>query len=181
MNSNISATLIYSAMSFFKDKGYRFITVPMLVDEDVVNLTLPSDCSAKFHLDKCYVGSAEQYIYQLIKEGKDLPSKVLAITPCQRDDGIDEFHQEIFLKIELACTDNTVTYHDIAIDVMEYYNTLTDNAKYVDFTDFDNTCDIEINGVEVGSYGMREYNGRIIHFGTGLALPRFLQAINHVQ
>lgn len=181
MNSNISATLIYSAMSFFKDKGYRFITVPMLVDEDVVNLTLPSDCAAKYHNDKCYVGSAEQSIYQLIKEGKDLPSKVLAITPCQRDDTIDEFHQEIFLKIELACTDNTVTYHDIAIDVMEYYNTLTDNAKYVDFTDFDNTCDIEINTIEVGSYGMREYNGRIIHFGTGLALPRFLQAINHGQ
>lgn len=181
MNSNISATLIYSAMSFFKDKGYRFITVPMLVDEDIVNLTLPSDCAAKYHNDKCYVGSAEQSIYQLIKEGKDLPSKVLAITPCQRDDTIDEFHQEIFLKIELACTDNTVTYHDIAIDVMEYYNTLTDNAKYVDFTDFDNTCDIEINTIEVGSYGMREYNGRIIHFGTGLALPRFLQAINHGQ
>ena len=182
MNSNISATLIYSAMSFFKDKGYRFITVPMLVDEDIVNLTLPKDCNAKFHLDKCYVGSAEQSIYQLIKEGNDLPSKVLAITPCHRDEkDIDELHLEIFLKIELVCTDNTHTYHDIANDVMEFYGQLTDKAKIVDFVDFDNTCDIEINNIEVGSYGMREYNGRIIHFGTGLALPRFLQAINHVQ
>ena len=177
--SNISAALLYSAMTFFKNSGYHFITVPMLVDEDVIRLTLPHDRQPKFHNNKCYVGSAEQSIYQLIKEGKDLPPKVLAITPCQRDEMVlDELHQEIFLKIELACTDNTITYRDIANDVMNFCSQFTDKAKIVEF---DNSCDIEIGGIEVGSYGQREYKGRIIHFGTGLALPRFAQALNMIM
>jgi hypothetical protein len=177
--SNISAALLYSAMTFFKNSGYHFITVPMLVDEDVIRLTLPHDRQPKFHNNKCYVGSAEQSIYQLIKEGKDLPPKALAITPCQRDEMVlDELHQEIFLKIELACTDNTITYRDIANDVMNFYSQFTDKAKIVDF---DNSCDIEIGGIEVGSYGQREYKGRIIHFGTCLALPRFAQALNMIM
>ncbi len=179
MNSNINATLIYSAMKFFKDKGYRFITVPMLVDEDIVRLTLPKGRNPKFHNDKCYVGSAEQSIYQMIKDGKDLPPKILAITPCQREEEVlDELHQEIFLKIELACTDNTMTYRGIANDVIDFYDTLTEHAVMVNFEDFDDTCDIEVNGIEVGSYGRREYKGRTINFGTGLALPRFTDAIN---
>jgi hypothetical protein len=177
--SNISAALLYSAMTFFKNSGYHFITVPMLVDEDVIRLTLPHDRQPKFHNNKCYVGSAEQSIYQLIKEGKDLPPKALAITPCQRDEMVlDELHQEIFLKIELACTDNTITYRDIANDVMNFYSQFTDKAKIVDF---DNSFDIEIGGIEVGSYGQREYKGRIIHFGTGLALPRVAQALNMIM
>lgn len=179
MNSNISASLLYSAMTFFKSRGYQFITVPMLVDEDIVKLTLPEGKVAKYHGNKCYVGSAEQSIYQLIKDGNDLPAKVLAITPCQRDDEQDHLHQEIFLKIELACTDNSITYHDIANDVLAFYNTATDKAEIVDFSSFDDTLDININGIEVGSYGQREYNGRSINFGTGLALPRFIQAINY--
>ena len=166
-------------MTFFKNAGYHFITVPMLIDEDVIRLTLPPDRLPKFHNNKCYVGSAEQSIYQLIKEGKDLPPKVLAITPCQRDESVlDELHQEIFLKIELACTDNTITYRDIANDVMNFCSQFTDKAKIVEF---DNSCDIEIGGIEVGSYGQREYKGRIIHFGTGLALPRFAQALNMIM
>ncbi len=180
--SNISASLLYSAMTFFKNSGYHFITVPMLIDEDVIRLTLPPDRLPKFHNNKCYVGSAEQSIYQLIKEGKDLPPKVLAITPCQRDENVlDELHQEIFLKIELACTDNTITYRDIANDVMNFYSQFTDKAKIVDFVDFDNSCDIEIGGIEVGSYGQREYKGRTIHFGTGVALPRLAQSLNKLM
>jgi hypothetical protein len=180
MNSSINATLLYSAMAFFKSRGYQFITVPMLVDEDIVKLTLPPDRQPKFHNGKCYVGSAEQSIYQLIKEGKDLPPKVLAITPCQRDEEVlDDLHQEIFLKIELACTDNSMSYRAIANDVIDFYDTLTDKAVMVDFSSFDNTLDIEVNGIEVGSYGQREYMGRSINFGTGLALPRFTQAIHH--
>ena len=91
----------------------------------------------------------------------------------------DDLHQEIFLKIELACTDNSMSYRAIANDVIDFYDTLTDKAVMVDFSSFDNTLDIEVNGIEVGSYGQREYMGRSINFGTGLALPRFTQAIHH--
>ena len=51
--SNISAALLYSAMTFFKNSGYHFITVPMLVDEDVIRLTLPHDRQPKFHNQIC--------------------------------------------------------------------------------------------------------------------------------
>ena len=38
--------------------------------------------------------------------------------------------------------------------------------------------DININGVEVGSYGCRNFEGNIVQYGTGLALPRITQAVN---
>lgn len=175
-NSNISAALIYDAMFYFKNLGYEFITCPMLVDEDVLSFTMPKGRQPKRHNGKCYVGSAEQSIYQMIKDGKYLPAKVLAITPCQRDEELfDETHQEIFLKIELACTDESITYQKIAMDVMEFYLGINKSSQFVNFGD---SLDIEINGIEVGSYGQRTYNGRTIHYGTGLALPRFLQASN---
>jgi hypothetical protein len=38
--------------------------------------------------------------------------------------------------------------------------------------------DLEINGIEVGSYGRREVGDFTWVYGTGLALPRFSQALN---
>lgn len=40
--------------------------------------------------------------------------------------------------------------------------------------------DLEINNIEVGSYGIRQYKNLFWVYGTGLAEPRFSQAINGV-
>lgn len=176
---DISATLLFSAMSYFKSKGYKFITVPLLVDKDVSDFTLPTDRYAEKHSDeKVYVGSAEQSVYQLIKEGKDFPEKVLAITPCSRDEELlDNTHFKMFLKIELITFGENNSHLEILEDVKSFYSTLYDgNISVIDMGD--GTHDLEINGIEVGSYGRRSFLGRTVNYGTGLALPRFQQSIN---
>lgn len=176
----ISSNILYSAMSYFKSKGYKFITVPLLVDKDVSDFTLPKGKTAEKHCnEKVYVGSAEQSIYQMIKDGYDFPEKVLAITPCQRnEESLDDLHLKMFLKIELITFGSNNSHVDILNDVKSFYSTVYDGEiKVVEIED--GTRDLEINDIEVGSYGTRNYMGRTVNYGTGLALPRFQQAINH--
>lgn len=37
--------------------------------------------------------------------------------------------------------------------------------------------DIQLDGIEIGSYGVREFLGQHYIYGTALALPRFQQAL----
>lgn len=175
----MDANLLYQAMTFYKDRGYSFIAAPYIVDKDVVGFTLPEDREAYPHSDYgFYVGSAEQSIYQLIKDGVDLPSKCLVITPCQRDEFIlDESHLEIFLKIELISFDMGFDHRSIRDDVLDFYKSLNvDNVSTI-VQDDNVSYDININDVEVGSYGYRWFNDVLVSYGTGLALPRFEYAV----
>jgi hypothetical protein len=40
--------------------------------------------------------------------------------------------------------------------------------------------DLYLNGIEVGSYGIRKHNSYQWVYGTGLALPRFDKALNKI-
>lgn len=177
---NIDAGLIYKAMEFFKSCGYEFISVPYVVNKDIVGYTLPEGREAHAHGEYgYYVGSAEQSIYQLIEDGGVLPKKCLAITPCQRDESIlDESHLEIFLKIELISFDLGFDHRNIRDDVLNFYDSLN-IANITTVVQDDNVSyDININDVEVGSYGYRWFKNVLVSYGTGLALPRLEYAIN---
>lgn len=173
MNSHISADLIYKAMCFYKEQyGFKFLDAPLLVDEDIINLTIPFERKAKEHNGLFYVGSAEQSFYQLMKNGEELDGDFLLITPCQRNEQyLDDQHLEIFLKIELISTKSSLL--NTACD---FFCCHTDKALYLVEDKVSGETDIYINGIEVGSYGSREYMGKTIYYGTGLALPRFIQA-----
>ena len=69
---NIDVGLLNTAMNYYMMRGYKPLSAPMLVDKDIVEVTLPEGKKAKQHLDKFYVGSAEQSFYQLLKEGFNL-------------------------------------------------------------------------------------------------------------
>lgn len=162
--------------------GYEPISVPYIVDLDIVKFTLPKDRVAWEHGDfGYYVGSAEQSIYQMIKDGVELPNKMMAITPCQRDEVVDESHLEIFLKIELVSLDHKHTFINIMHDVLKYihYSGLDYGHELTNVLQDDQiSYDINLNGIEIGSYGCRTYNDIVVHYGTGLALPRFEYARN---
>lgn len=179
---NIDANLIYEAMTFFKMRGYEFISVPYVVDKDIVAYTLPENRKALSHASYGdYVGSAEQSIYQIIKDYgvKSLPDKCLMITPCQRDEPIlDESHLEIFLKIELVSFNLGFGHTSIRDDVLDFYKSLNvENMTYV-IQDDGVSYDININNIEVSSYGYRWFDNVLVSYGTGLALPRFEYAVN---
>jgi hypothetical protein len=71
----------------------------------------------------------------------------------------------------------------MAHEALSFYNhpaarivdTPAENSEY--------NIDIVINGIEVGSYGLRVLNltGFIWIYGTGLALPRMTQAIKEFE
>ena len=68
----IDIKLLHEALNYFSSLGYEYLSAPLLVDLDVVSHTLPNGNKAKQHIDDLYyVGSAEQSILQLIKDGYD--------------------------------------------------------------------------------------------------------------
>ena len=112
-----------------------------------------------------------------MKNGRDLNGNFLLIGPGQRNESaLDDTHLEIFLKIELIST-----IAPLLEIVTDFYCTVTDHPIYLVKDDEKEETNIYINGIEVGSYGSREYMGKIIYYGTGLALPRFIQAITNDQ
>lgn len=169
---NIDIGLINFAYMYYLMRGYKPLSAPMLVDEDIVNLTLPVGKTGKKHLDKFYVGSAEQSFYQLLKEGLEPVGSYMMITPCQRDEVPSEKNLEIFLKLELVSVNKTA--QNIARDAYDFFTSLGSEVETVIVDEF-GALDLEIGGVEVGSYGSRFFDDKLISYGTGLALPRFSQ------
>lgn len=173
--SLIDTKLLIDAMAHYESIGYNPLSSPMLVDKDVVELTLPKGNIAREHLGKYYVGSAEQSFYQLIKDGLNPDGSYMLITPCERDEISDEIHFGIFLKVELVSIIKSCA--DICNDVGYFYSSKGISSEVVPIGD---SFDLEIGGIEVGSFGERVYKGNKISFGTGLALPRITQATKRV-
>jgi hypothetical protein len=77
---------------------------------------------------------------------------------------------------------NDAIYHDkleeVIKDAIDFFNGY-ENVRLVDapLSNAFNNQDIEINGVEVGSYGYRTYEGFNWIYGTGCAEPRLTQAL----
>lgn len=172
---NISASLLFKAMQFYNDNGFVFLDAPLLVDDDIIEMTLPNDRKSHKHNELNYVGSAEQSFYQLLKNGfKPTNNKYLLITPCQRDEPIlDNSHLEIFLKVELIVIDGC--HHGLINIVSDFYKSI-DIVSFKQLTN--DGIDLMVNNVEVGSFGCRNYMGYNIVYGTGLALPRINYAVN---
>ena len=171
MSYNIDANLLMNAMNFYSNLGYKPCKCPTLVDEDIISHTLPENRKPLHHIDgKFYVGSAEQSFLQKIKEGEMLYDKMMFITPCQRDeDVLDESHLEVFLKVELI---NLVS--PVLMDVESFYKSIGYDISIVK-----TSCgyDIELNNVEIGSFGSNSYLGVNYFYGTGIAFPRIEYAM----
>lgn len=170
---NIDANLLFEVMGFYKSLDYKLCSCPLVVDKDVSDFTKPQDRGALHHIGgKYFVGSAEQGFLQMIKDNDNLNKNMLFITPCHRDEDVkDESHLEIFIKVELiSLVKNPIE------DVIKMYNIiLNTNPEIVKTKD---GCDLEINNIEVGSYGKNSYLGVEYYYGTGLALPRLEYALN---
>lgn len=172
MSYDIDCKLLLDAMNYYQELGYIPLTAPMLVDKDIVEVTLPKHIKAKEHLGLYYVGSAEQSFFQLLKNGLNPQGSYMMITPCERSEKESESNLNIFLKVELISVEKDV--HEIIKDVMDFYESKGFNSEYLKTLI---GYDIEINLIEVGSYGYRSYKNTIITYGTGLALPRISYAL----
>lgn len=168
---NISVEKIYKAINFYGDKGYEMLDVPMICSSDSCNVTKPEGNESFNHDNDSYVGSAEQSFIELYSCGQLPDGKFMALTPCYRDEPeINDLHLNIFLKLELIHVgDKFVNENQIIKDSFEFFSIygqpIVTKESYV--------TDININDIEVGSYGTRAFpDGKVYVFGTGIAEPR---------
>ncbi len=174
---------VAKAIKKYEKLGYTYIDTPWLVSDEAVAVTLPSDRQG-FELGHPtlkpgkLVGSAEQGFIQMMLDDVIRPGSYVTAGPCFRDeDVVDRLHRYAFFKVELIkiafprdlahdTNDAFAMAHDV-LDVL--YEMYGPGAKLVKTVD---GWDIEVEGVEIGSYGVREHKSHRWVYGTGLALPR---------
>lgn len=156
------------AIAFYETVGYRWVDTPWVVGKEAEFVTFPDSRSA---CDGGYlVGSAEQGFIQLMLDGKLPPGKYVSAGPCFRfpdGDRNSQHHHPYFFKVEL-----------IHVDSCDYVTMMDDARKFMGgkLVKTNEGLDLELNGLEIGSYGYREYGTMNWSYGTGLAEPRYTEA-----
>lgn len=178
----INWELIWRAVHYYKRLGYRYTEVPWLVSNEAIAATLPRDKEPFQTVHGCLVGSAEQSFIHMMMSGELVPGRYCACSPCFRDDALDDIHQLHFMKVELIHFERgNIDDHDASVAEVcqaadSFFRSLgAYKTKLVQIAD---SFDIEINGIEVGSYGYRTFNEFSWVYGTGIAEPRFSIANN---
>lgn len=180
MTHPINWEVIGESLSFYKKIGYQYIEVPWTVGEEALKTTLPPGRKGIHCDDGALVGSAEQSFIQLMLDEKLQPGRYVAATPCFRDEQSDTLHQRSFFKVELinfsrepmSLTKELVW--EMATNARTFFHQ-TQSKSLIFETEVG--LDIELNGIEIGSYGYRNYKNNHWIYGTGMAEPRFSQAV----
>lgn len=187
----IDYRLLAEAIEFYSQRGYHYLETPWIVDHRYTEVTKPAGRRDFYCLDGYLVASGEQSFMSAMHFGELEPGgKYQTVTPCFRDEAVDELHQTWFLKLELIWyRPNLPVKYGAVYSVMNDANSLMSRhiktqrtspgmcsedptAKHGAFT-----YDIEsVEGIELGSYGYRRLLSEHWIYGTGLALPRFTVA-----
>ena len=175
----INYKIISDSINYYETNGYVRIESPWTVSEYIDNITKPKDIDSfqLKHNNKCLVASGEQsFLYLYLKEF--LPKgQFQTTTPCFRYESFDYSHTKYFIKNELIKTDIVNKNEldkmvDICLNFYKRYiptvNIITTDIGY----------DIEYNGYELGSYGIRECEFLKWIYGTGCAEPRLSKIIS---
>lgn len=179
--TEINWKLLVDALEFYKGHGFNEIPVDWHVSRQAHDVTC-DDPARMFHL-KDYgvlVGSAEQAFIDMHFSGRLPQGRFVALTPCFRDEGAarDGLHALYFMKVELYSTlPDTVPdgeRYDLCLHARKFMETKT--ALPIRSAPTEDGVDLEINGIEVGSYSRRSFGGITWTCGTGLAEPRFSMA-----
>lgn len=188
---------ISDSIQFYKTRGYEELEIPWLVETEINNSTMPEG-NQGFQVVSQFgtqwlIGSGEQSLLQVIANGSvkigEKPRKLMATTPCFREDPIDKLHSRHFLKTELmmVSTESLDSSHlfEVVHDADAFFKQYTETACVLqpDRTNGVNCVDIvdESTGIELGSYGMAVFGDRQFYwiYGTGCAEPRLSTVIGH--
>jgi len=183
--------IINHSIYFYKNEGFKYVEVPWLIDEEVSNYTIPPN-KQNFNIkDQVLVASGEQSFLQLMKDNNLSYGKYVTMTPCFRDDELDEIHQRYFLKTELFVhdtLDNLMNMFFSIIDICKRFFSQYINVELIPINDpqplnvsINNNISYDItdmNGIELGSYGIKILHGLSWIYATGCAEPRLSYVIN---
>lgn len=189
-----SLLLLHQAIQWWQEQGFYFVDLPWVVPKAFSDATRPEGSRDITTLHGSFVASGEQSFLQLWDAGL-LPAGApgyIGWTPCLRDDVLDETHQHGFMKVEWfvpAEPDEPAPQwsprlHALLALQTALFRALARNtgrplaAPLWRCLIGPEQVDLMVGGLEVGSYGRRNFNGRPYFYGTGLALPRFTQALD---
>jgi aspartyl/asparaginyl-tRNA synthetase len=181
---------LIKALDYYKNLGYIEVEVPWIVDAKSIALTNPEFNEVYQLDDKFLIASGEQGLLHTLPELLWKGTKYVTLTPCFRKERKHHplLHQH-FMKVELGMyIDEGTTRKEIVLcldnminDALNAMLTIHSNSALLDFkvVEVDYTqSDILLNGIEVGSYGYRKLKTGGWLYGTGLAEPRFTQALD---
>lgn len=180
----IDYALLAKSVPFYEALGFQRIESPWTVPKPISDITKPDFASdylvVKNGKQKIFVASGEQSFLSLINKSFLPPGKYQTITPCMRDDNFGPYHTKYFMKNEL------IWWGDVGYDQLyfvrnqakDFFKSLISKSDEFEMMEVERyQWDILVNGVEVGSYGLRECSFCKWVYGTGLALPRFNMAL----
>jgi len=176
--------LLGKAFDFYA-KNFQYMDVPWVVRRDTALETMPENASTTLWtcIPGVLVGSGEQGFLEKLP----LDGRFYTITPCFRDEAvIDRYHQHYFMKLELFSSNTDQEEFDwMVFEAAQFMTTLVESVGSKPVLHKrctgPETCDLEIGGVEVGSYGIRQTSHQNYLYGTGLALPRFTEAVKDAE
>lgn len=177
---NINWRRLTSALTFYNMSGYNQIDLDWTVEEKTSEITKPFGKKDFFVYDKVLVASGEQSFLEMMKNNKLKQGKYCGITPCFRDEyELDHIHQTYFMKVELI---DTIQPNKKGLDKMldyslEFFSNYTEVRALEIGDELYDIIDTK-TGIELGSYGTRQYKNLKWVFGTGLAEPRLTKVIN---
>lgn len=163
------------SLQYYESKGYSRIESPWTVTKAISSITKPPNGKDWEILgkDKVLVASGEQSFLYLYLKGFLPKGKYQTITPCFREEVFDLTHTKYFIKNELIITDevNEVSLQKIIHNCKDFFEKELEQKVEIVITD--QGYDLEVNGIEIGSYGIRSCEYLEWIYGTGLAEPRF--------
>lgn len=177
--NNIDYGKLFHALEFYKGKGFTYQDVPWSVTPIVSAITRPEQTEDFYLSDTVLVASAEQSFLQLMSDNRLTQGCYCAMTPCFRDETVDELHGQYFMKVELI---DTLHISELRLFAIMF-------AAHEFFTHYlpchtektgDFSYDIVANGtdIELGSYGIRSHGKLDWIYATGCAEPRLSYALN---
>lgn len=175
----INYGIIQVSIEYYTNLGFQRIETPWMVSEYTDSLTRPEGVKP-FTIEinkKNLVASGEQSFLELHLK-RYLPNgKYQTTTPCFRAEPRDNLHCKTFIKNELIITDdvNDKKLADMIENTLSFFKIYIPDAKVVETKI---GFDIEVDGQELGSYGIREFDGFKYIYGTGCAEPRLSRLMN---
>lgn len=174
--------ILANAIQFYIDLGYDYVEVPWMVSKEACEITAPPGKQLLRTLEGTNeygypVGSAEQGFLQLSLTGKLPPGNYVTCSPCFRNgDYGDKWHFPQFMKVELF---DSLPQGDLSLSNM-VFSAKCFFSKFAlpEIREINETAlDLEIDGIEVGSYGIGKYKDFSWVYGTGVAEPRLSQIL----
>lgn len=177
----IDYRILAKACDFYESHKFQQIEVPWIIHSIYSHFTSPTgDKGYAMALEdgnSYLVCSAEQgFIRQAILG--ELPKRkwFYSVSPCFRDEDLDETHSKYFMKLELFTLNGrakcTSDYQKFASRAYQFFrNECGITELRIEQTPIG--LDIMSGDLELGSYGVRQIAGEEwCAYGTGVALPR---------